>query len=119
MGLQAYQKTQKTVESAKNTEYRLFAQVTRALMEASELEKTDPKVIDALSWNRKLWNTLARDCAMDENRLPDEVRAGIISLSIWVNKHSSEVMREGGDIADLIEINRSIMEGLAASPAAS
>jgi flagellar protein FlaF len=50
---------------------------------------------------------------MDErNQLPREVRAKIVSLSFWVRKYSKEVTREGASVDPLIEINRTIMQGL-------
>eukprot|EP01035_Chromulina_nebulosa_P011648 gene11648-15558_t len=39
--------------------------------------------------------------------------ASIISLSLWVNKHTSLVIRREEEIEPLIEINRMIMQGLA------
>jgi flagellar protein FlaF len=42
------------------------------------------------------------------------LRASIISLSIWVGKHTSAVIRRQEEIEPLIEINRMIMQGLAA-----
>ena len=57
------------------------------------------------------------DCISEENRLPDAIRAGIISLAIWVDKHSRKVMRKQADVQALIEVNRSIMDGLAQVPA--
>jgi flagellar protein FlaF len=41
------------------------------------------------------------------------LRAQIISISLWVSRYTSTVMRERADIAPLIDINRTIMEGLA------
>ncbi|MEM8921711.1 MAG: flagellar biosynthesis regulator FlaF, partial [Pseudomonadota bacterium] len=73
------------------------------------------KLIDALDWNRRVWSALALDCSQPENQLPVDTRAGIISLSMFVSKYTSQVAREGEDIETLIEINRSIMQGLAAS----
>ncbi len=58
--------------------------------------------------------TLQADCVDEENILSDQTRAGIISLAIWVDKHSRDVLRGKAEIAPLIEVNRSIMEGLAA-----
>ena len=50
---------------------------------------------------------------MDErNQLTRELRAQIISLSMWVSKYSKQVTREGASIEPLIEINRTIMQGL-------
>ena len=41
------------------------------------------------------------------------LRAQIISLSIWVGKHSSKIIRENEDIEALIDVNKAVMEGLA------
>ena len=120
MSLHAYHKAATRVEDARSTEYRLFAQVTRALMQASELDKTElSRRIDALDWNRRLWTNLGADCASVENRLPDQLRASIISLSLFVSKYTSTVMRGQGDFEVLIDINRTIMQGLAPQPTAS
>ncbi len=115
MSLQAYQRTATSAESPRETEYRLFAQVTLALMEAAKCDPTDiPGRIDALDWNRRVWNFLGEDCSSPGNRMPPQLRASIISLSIWVGKHTSAVIRREEEIEPLIEINRMIMQGLAA-----
>lgn len=115
MSLNAYQTLQKKVETPRETEYRLFTQVTRALIEASELPKTEfAKRIDALDWNRRVWTFLANDCADNNNGLPENLRAAIISLSIFVGKYSSEIMQKGAEFEPLIDINKTIMQGLAA-----
>ena len=68
----------------------------------------------ALHWNRRLWLALQADCAVEDNQLPESLRAGIISLAIWVDKHSRKVLRGEAQIEPLIDVNRSIMEGLTA-----
>jgi len=114
MSYQAYQKTQQTSESPSQVEYRLFAQVTNALISVRDRGIRDSEMADALDWNRRLWSTLSTDCGTEGNALPPQLRAGIISLSIWVSKHSSAVMRGTEAVDDLININKTIMEGLAA-----
>lgn len=114
MSLQAYQTTQARSENPRESEYRLFGLVTGALIDARDAERTDPKLIRAIDWNRRMWSALAADCAGGGNQLPDEVRAQIISLSIWVSKHSGEVMRKKASLEPLIDVNRSIMQGLEA-----
>jgi flagellar protein FlaF len=113
MSLKAYQSTAARAEDPRQTEYRLFGQVTRALMEAEKLDRSQIRErMDALDWNRRMWSVLAGDCASDANQLPAQIRANIISLSIWVNKHTSLVMRNKEEIAPLIDVNRIIMQGL-------
>ena len=113
MSLNAYQNASKSIETPQQTEYRLFVDVTRSLIEAEGLAKTDVKLHDALHWNRRMWSTFATDCAVEGNNLPKTLRAQIISLSIWVGKHSSKVIHENEDIQALIDVNKSVMEGLA------
>ncbi len=115
MSLEAYRRSQAATESPRETEYRLFAQVTAAMIEARDKGYTGAKLMESLDWNRRLWSTLAVDCASPDNRLPEQTRAQIISLSIYISKTTSEVMLGRASIDDLIAINRIIMEGLAAS----
>ncbi len=113
MSVRAYQQAASRSEPPRQTEYRLLGQVTRALMDAAELGRADlQRLAKALDWNRRVWSAFAADCATPDNGLPDQLRANIISLSIFVSRYSSTVMREGVEIDPLIDINRSIMQGL-------
>ena len=120
MSLRAYQQAAHRSETPRDTEYRLFAQVTRALMDVKNKPREDLAAwIDALHWNRRMWAALADDCSHPGNSLPEAVRAQIISLSLFVHRHSSHVMRREGDIDTLIELNRTMMQGLSARPDAA
>ena len=112
--LQAYKQATTRNESPRELEYRLFGEVTRALMHAATVDTSDVKTrIDALDWNRRLWSVLATDCSDSDNQLNNPLKAQIISISLFVGKHSSAVMRGEEDFETLIDINRSIMQGLA------
>ena len=112
MSLKAYQATQAATEDPRLTEYRLFGQVTGALLTAKETGAVGGPLVEAVDWNRRLWRTLAADCMDDRNALTQDVRAKIISLSLWVTKYSSEVMQKGSSLEPLIDVNRTIMQGL-------
>ena len=118
MSLRAYQQVARRAESPRDAEYRLFADVTRALMDL----KTTPRDnfrgwMDALHWNRRMWSALADDCSQASNQLPDATKAQIISLSLFVHRHTSQVMRREADLDTLIDLNRTMMQGLASRPA--
>jgi flagellar protein FlaF len=113
MSYQAYQRTSARAEDPRSTEYRLLGQVTRALIEVQEIEPREiRKRAEALDWNRRVWSAFAADCANPDNGLPDALRASIISLSIFISKETSTAMRGGGDIETLIDLNRTVMQGL-------
>lgn len=112
MSVHAYQTMAAQGESPRDAEYRLFAQVTRSLMNASESGADLPERAAALAWNRQVWSAMATDCADGRNQLPEQLRAGIISLALFVRKYSSSVLRDGAEMNPLIDINRTIMQGL-------
>jgi flagellar protein FlaF len=115
MSLRAYQQAAQRAETPRDAEYRLFAQVTRALMDLKSKPREDVRAwMDILHWNRRLWGALGDDCAQPTNALPEATRAQIISLSLFVHRTTSQVMRQEADIDILIDLNRTMMQGLSA-----
>src|ERR1700744_2984064 len=112
MTLKAYQNVQRAVEDPRATEYRLFGQVTGALIAAKTNGAAGGPLVEAVDWNKRLWRALAADCMDDRNSLTEDLRAKIVSLSLWVSKYSRRVTREKAPLDPLIEINRNIMQGL-------
>lgn len=111
MAIQAYAKAQAASENSRSVEQRLFIQVTKALTTARENGRIQD-IADAVLWNRQVWNALVADCANDGNRLPKEIRAGIISLGLWVWRQSMAALRDSREIEALIDVNRQIIQGL-------
>jgi flagellar biosynthesis activator protein FlaF len=114
MSIQAYQRAATQADSPRQLEYRAFGQVTAELVKLKENPSTSAVArVEALEANRKLWHVLGSDCSIPDNKLPLELRAQIISLAMWVARYTRDVLREGAEIDPLIDINRSMMEGLA------
>lgn len=114
MSIKAYQRAATQAENPRELEYRAFGQVTAGLLRLKEGEVTLTAKAEAIDANRKLWNVLSADCSVPENQLPLTLRGQIISLAMWVARYSSEVLRDGADVEPLIDINRTMMEGLLA-----
>lgn len=113
MSIKAYQRAATQADSPRELEYRAFGHVTASLVRAQQVALPIPELAVALDANRRLWGVLAADCSVPENQLPFALRSQIISLAMWVARYSRHVLREGADIGPLIEINRTMMEGLA------
>jgi flagellar biosynthesis activator protein FlaF len=111
-GYAAYGKVQNVTENPRSTERRLLSQVTAALIDAGKSAENVQKLYDAILWNKRVWDTFAYEAAADDNQLPKEIRAGIISLAIWVNKETTMIMDGQTDLEPLISVNKSIIEGL-------
>lgn len=114
MSIKAYQRAATQAESPRELEYRAFGQVTAGLVRVKEECAPLTVVAEALDANRKLWNVLSADCAVPENQLPLALRGQIISLAMFVARYSRQVLREGAELDPLIDINRTMMEGLVA-----
>jgi len=93
-------------------EYDTFARITHRLKSAAESRQSPTALAGAIHDNRRLWTILAVDVANDANPLPRALRAQIISLAEFTRQHSSKVLRDGADVAPLIEINTAMMRGL-------
>ena len=118
-GIDAYKKALNKTASSRNAEYRLLAQVTAALIEAKEadgdMRKNPAKMkmlAHALNWNNEVWSTFMDDCRSEDNKLPEKLRGGILSLGIWVNKETQAAMNGDVGLDALISVNRDIMMGL-------
>ena len=118
-GIDAYKKALNKSASSRNAEYRLLAQVTAALIEAKEADgdmRKDPAkmkmLAHALNWNNEVWSTFMDDCRSEDNKLPEKLRGGILSLGIWVNKETQAALNGDVGLDALISVNRDIMKGL-------
>ena len=117
MSLRAYQQASARVENPRETEYRLFGLVIRALRDVENLGRSNLGALaSVIDWNKRIWAALAADCADDENGLDDSLRAGIISLALFVERYSVQVIRDGAEVEPLIDINHTVMQGLAPAP---
>ncbi len=69
--------------------------------------------IEALFYLRRLWTIFIDDLMDPNNELPEQLRAGIVSIGIWMNKEIDR-FRAGQttDLTPMIEINALIRDGL-------
>ncbi|MBB3032508.1 flagellar biosynthesis regulator FlaF [Alteriqipengyuania lutimaris] len=119
MSLAAYQSVRRLSEAPRDTEHRLMGQITGEMIAARDAQKERAELVEPLHRNREMWNLFSADCTSPGNGLPSDLRASIISIALWVDRFSSEVIAGREQIDDLIEVNRSVMEGLAAHRLAS
>jgi flagellar protein FlaF len=110
--LDAYRRNQLNAESPRAMERRLLAEITSEIVTASEKGLRGPALISALHRNRELWAVLQAACLDDENRLEERTRATIVSLALWVNRFTSQVVAGSEDAEPLIEVNRAMISAL-------
>lgn len=109
MSVRRYQQAQDAAEDPRATEHRMLARVTGMLIDASE--RRGRELVEACYYNRKLWTIFQADLIHPGNGLPDDLKARLISLSLWVQNYTGQVL-DGADVEPLISVNKSVMEGL-------
>ncbi len=110
---QAYQSSQKLGSSARQTEAQALLETAR-MMDASINGEDSDTYRAALRLNWRLWTIIQADVSSVENPLPDDIRQNILSLSVFIDKHTVNALAEpsGRKLRVLIDINRNIAAGL-------
>jgi len=111
----AYHSSVKSIGSDRGIEYQIFSQVTRDLAAVkTDAHDYHAKLATALHKNMKLWTFLAGEVAIEANKLPAQLRAGIFYLAEFT-RHQTTKIRAGEASPDvLVEINTMMMRGLRA-----
>ncbi|MDB6179221.1 flagellar biosynthesis regulator FlaF [Paracoccus sp. Z330] len=99
------------IRTERSAEYDVISRVTRLLRQADR-EGRSAEAIMAVHKNNELWTLFATDLADPGNRLPDDVKSGLLSLAAFSIRHGHKVLsgEAGSDI--LIDINMSVLKGL-------
>ncbi len=106
-----YENAIETTETPRAREYRLLARATQMLAETKATQDIG-SLYRAVLFNSEVWNTFLVDLTDERNALPLELKGSLISIGLFVGKFSDKVCDGEESVDHLIEINRSIMEGL-------
>lgn len=99
------------VRTARDAEYEIISRVTHMLRRAVEGGPGRDRIA-AVHKNNELWTILAADLASPENGLPDDVKAGLLSLAAFSLRHGHQALAGTAGIEALIDMNMALMRGL-------
>ena len=110
----AYAQQQKRNLSPREVEAMAFTKASVLLEEAKQKTGNIEEYSKALRFNHLLWTIIQADLTEPENQLPNEIKANVMSLSIFVDKQTTKAMRSSNaaDLDVLININRNLAAGL-------
>lgn len=122
MTLSAYKRTITETENPKQIERRVMTRVNSHLVASADtfdagdttlrLQMLSDGLRAALADNEKLWATLKQDLISPSNKMPQEMRASLISLGMFVERHTGSVLSGKGELRPLINVNNAIISGL-------
>ena len=112
-----YQQTQKTVDDNREAataevDAMVLRQAAERLQKAQQLPDED-YFEETLLFNQLIWTVIQSEMTA-ENPLSEEIKANLVSLSIFVDKQTAKAIgtREPELLNALIDINRNISLGL-------
>lgn len=91
----------------------------KACQENWEDSDRQSKLLDAITFNQKVWNIFQSEVAQPTNPLPTHVRQDILNLSIYVVKTLFDIMANPdlSKVASVYNINFRLASGLRNRPA--
>ena len=114
----AYQQQQKRNLSPREVEAMAFTKAALLLEEAKKHTGNIEEYSKALRFNHLLWTIIQADLTEPDNQLPPEIKANVMSLTIFVDKQTTKALRSSvpTDLDVLININRNLAAGLRTTP---
>ena len=113
----AYQNVQRWRPSRREAEAMAFTKAARLLAEARKNPGDYGAYAAVLRFNQRLWTLIQADLVEKENKLPNHLKANLLSLSIFVDRQTLVALTEpkAEHLDSLCNINRNIAQGLLAA----
>jgi flagellar protein FlaF len=114
-----YKSVSDKISSPRSTEADLLLDAALRLLKIQDNweTKSSADLNAALRYNRMLWTIFISTVTKSDNPLPHAIRQNVANLGIFVMKHTITILAEPKPekISPLIDINRNLAAGLAAS----
>lgn len=103
---------QDSFSTAREREREALGRSIEAMQRAEAAGPRSREAVEAVFLTRSLWAILVEDLAEPENQLPEDLRASLISIGLWIMREA-EAIRLGKvkSFKGLIEVTTSIREG--------
>jgi len=116
--VKVYSRTRDNGNSEREQESQALAFLVSQLQKARANPSMRQLYFDALYYNQKMWAALRTSALDPEHELPEPIKRNMISLSLFVDKHTAKLLKDFApeDLDILIDINRSLSLGLQGIP---
>ena len=118
--MNAYQKTAQTGTSQRQLEATLLMKAATRLKLVQDRWETDQSDLEpAIAYNRTLWTILSTAATEHDSQLPADLKRNIALITLFIFNRSLDIQIDpkAEDLDALIDINRSIAQGLSVQPA--
>lgn len=102
-----------SVADAKDRERQLLTRSIDLLVTAQERGPLSVEAMQAIHYLNRVWTTFVEDLGSDDNELPQELRANLISIGLWLLREAEEIRQGRSDnFEGLIEVTQIIRDGI-------
>ena len=71
------------------------------------------EAVQAIHFLNRVWTTFVEELGSEENELPQELRANLISIGLWLLREAEEIRQGRSDnFEGLIEVSQIIRDGI-------
>lgn len=117
--LEAYRTVQKTTMSGREIEASVLtkaALMLKACQNAWDTPDLDGRLEEALRFNQRIWSIFQGEVSREDNPMPKGLCSDILSLSVFIDKRTFEVLADPRPekLNALININLNLSAGLRA-----
>jgi flagellar protein FlaF len=102
-----------SIADAKDRERQLLTRSIDLLVDAQGKGVPSREATQAIYYLNRVWTSFVEDLGSDENELPQELRANLISIGLWLLREAEEVRQGKSDnFEGLIEVSQIIRDGI-------
>ena len=104
---------EETPQSARQREREAIERSIELLQAAEKAGVHSRESVEALLFVRKLWSVLIEDLAKADNDLPNQLRADLISIGLWIIREAEQIrLEKSANFKGIIEVSVTIRDGL-------
>lgn len=102
-----------TCKDARQRERDAIVRSVEMLRSAMRAGLKSRETVEAVHYVQRLWMVLLEDLCADDNDLPRELKAQLISVGLWLIRTAEDIRFERSDaLEDMMTISQSIADGL-------
>ena len=102
-----------SIADAKDRERQLLDRSIQLLTVAQAKGVRSIETVEAIHFVNRIWTTFIDDLGKDDNELPKELRANLISIGLWLLREADAVRRgDSENFSGLIDISQIIRDGI-------
>lgn len=102
-----------SLADARDREEQVLSRSIELLQKAREKGLNSQEAVEAIHFMMRVWTAFIDDLGSPDNELPNELRANLISIGLWLLREGEEVRQGRSQNLDgLIEVSQIIRDGI-------